>query len=155
MNEDINRGDKEMGQSPGNDCSQTIWNWALHEDNLSDSRLMVFLAANSLLMAGATVLIAMDKPPQILVFAVTILGFILSLLWTHIQIQSSILVSEIERKLDAKAKIHKTIFDKLEKKHPFLFKYSRNHLMAWIIPPAFILCWIIFSAYEYFRYLGK
>ena len=129
------------------DRRRDAWKWGIHEDNLFDSRLQVFLTAHAILIMAAGFAVQKEQPSKAFLLFLAVLGLVLGLVWMVIQIQSCRIVERIEAILDGDA-IFNEVFADLEKSK--LFRYPRNVIMTWILPTVMLLWWGVFIIFTVF-----
>jgi len=122
---------------------ERLWTWALHEDNLLDSRIQVFLTVHGLLIAAAGFVISRDAPPPAFLWSVDLLGVLLAVVWVPVQIQSSRILKRLEEELFKADSLVEEIFTELRRKR--LMQATRNQLLSWFIPAAVVLWWLLFT----------
>lgn len=105
-----------------------LWTWAIHEDNLLDSRIQVFLTVHGLLIAASGFVLSRDCPPADFLWAVDILGLILALVWIAVQVQSSRILSQLEKDLFETDPLFRETFEILRRKR--LMKVTRNQILT-------------------------
>jgi hypothetical protein len=120
-----------------------LWTWALHEDNLLDSRMQVFLTVHGLLIAAAGFVVSRDAPPPIFLWSVDLLGTLLAVVWVPVQIQSSRILTRLEKELFGLDPLVKEVFTELRQRR--LIRATRNQLLSWFIPAAIVLWWLLFT----------
>ncbi|MFP3939736.1 MAG: hypothetical protein ACLF0P_05465 [Thermoanaerobaculia bacterium] len=120
-----------------------LWTWALHEDNLLDSRIQVFLTVHGLLIAAAGFAVSRESPPAAFLWSVDILGSLLALAWIVVQVQSSWILGNLEEELFATDPLVTETFTVLRRKK--LMKATRNQILSWFIPSAIVLWWLAFT----------
>ena len=133
-----------MQQDMDPDRRRDAWKWALHEDNLFDSRLQVFLTAHAILIMAAGFAVQKDTPSTPFLLFLAILGVILGAIWLVVQVQSCRIVERIEAILGEDG-MFQEVFTDLEKSK--LFRYPRNVIMTWILPVLILLWWAAFIAF--------
>jgi hypothetical protein len=126
------------------DRRRDAWKWALHEDNLFDSRLQVFLTAHAILIMAAGFAVQKDQPSKAFLLFLAALGLVLGLVWMIVQLQSCRIVEQIENNLDDD-EMFVRVFNDLER--AWLFRYPRNVIMTWVLPPVMLLWWCVFSVF--------
>lgn len=122
---------------------ERLWAWALHEDNLLDSRMQVFLTVHGLLIAAAGFVVSRDAPPAAFLWSVDLLGMLLAVVWVPVQIQSSRILAKLEDELFSADPLVKEIFTDLRRRR--LIRATRNQLLSWFIPSAIVLWWLLFT----------
>ena len=126
------------------------WNMGLHEDNLFDSRMQVFLTVHAILIMAAGFAVQKDQPSMGFLIILALLGVLLGFVWLIIQVQSCLIVARIEKELEGTGgsrSVYDDVFDDLEKSRPLLFRFSRNQIMTWFVPPVLIVWWAVFAGF--------
>ena len=133
------------------DRERQIWDWGIHEDNLFDSRLQVFLTAHAILIMAAGFAVQKEHPSQKFLLLLSVLGLVTSLAWVVVQFQSHLIVQRLEREFEQHTPLFRDVFDELEARHPRLFRWERNRVMTWTLPPLVLIWWGCFLAFVLFN----
>jgi hypothetical protein len=123
---------------------ESAWRWGVHEDNLFDSRLQVFLTAHAILIMAAGFAVQKEYPSRAFLLLLSGLGGVLGVVWLLVQWQSCRIVERIEEDL-LRDPLFEETFSRLESSR--LFRVPRNKLMTWVLPPVVLLWWLAFSLF--------